>query len=258
MQAIDTGTPAPGAIREVGDWQVVVIQSITVETYRAKTFRVAVSAWHGFRPGQHVDIRLTAPDGYQAQRSYSIASSPESKDTLDLTVELVEDGEVSTWFHEVARPGDAFELRGPIGGPFTWTVDDGGPLLLVAGGSGVVPLMSMLRHRHLQDAALDTLLLYSSRTIDDVIYLTELKSLSADPGGPVVVHTLTRGHPPGWSGFARRIDRAMLEEALQEMGTPSRVFICGPTAFVESVAAGVVAAGVHAGRIRTERFGPSG
>ncbi len=258
MPATDTDARAPGAIGGVGGWQKVTIDSITEETYRAKTFRVSLSDWNGFRPGQHVDVRLTAPDGYQAQRSYSIASPPEVESALDLTVELVEDGEVSSWFHEVAQPGDVFELRGPIGGPFTWTVDDGGPLLLVAGGSGVVPLMSMLRHRQAQNATSPAHLLYSSRTLDDVIYRDELEAYSSDPSGPRVSHTLTRKHPPGWTGFTRRIDREMIDELLDEMGKPPAVFICGPTAFVESVAAGLVTAGVDAERIRAERFGPSG
>jgi len=258
MPATDTDARAPGAIGGVGGWQKVTIDSITEETYRAKTFRVSLSDWNGFRPGQHVDVRLTAPDGYQAQRSYSIASPPEVESALDLTVELVEDGEVSSWFHEVAQPGDVFELRGPIGGPFTWTVDDGGPLLLVAGGSGVVPLMSMLRHRQAQNATSSAHLLYSSRTLDDVIYRDELEAYSSDPSGPRVSHTLTRKHPPGWTGFTRRIDREMIDELLDEMGKPPAVFICGPTAFVESVAAGLVTAGVDAERIRAERFGPSG
>ena len=258
MPATETDARTPGAFGGVGGWQKVTVDSITEETYRAKTFRVSLPDWHGFRPGQHVDVRLTAPDGYQAQRSYSIASPPEVESALDLTVELVEDGEVSSWFHEVAQPGDWFELRGPIGGPFTWTVDDGGPLLLVAGGSGVVPLMSMLRHRQAQNATSPAHLLYSSRTLDDVIYRDELEAYSSDPSGPRVSHTLTRKHPPGWAGFTRRIDREMIDELLDVMGEPSSVFICGPTAFVESVAAGLVRAGVDAERIRTERFGPSG
>lgn len=239
-------------------WQMATIDSISEETYRAKTFRVSVPVWPTFRPGQHVDIKLTAPDGYQAQRSYSIASAPESEGVIDLMVELVEDGEVSGWFHNVAEPGDTFELRGPIGGPFTWIAGDGGPLLLIAGGSGVVPLMSMLRHGHQQNHNSTTLLLYSSRSIDDVVYRAELESLSADPTGPLVFHTLTRGSPPGWKGFARRVDRAMIDEVLKEIGNPERVFVCGPTTFVESAAAGLIAAGVDADRIRTERFGPSG
>ena len=256
MPAIEPAVPA--TIGEVGAWQAVTISSIEVETYRASTYRVAVAAWRRFRPGQHVDVRLTAPDGYQAQRSYSIASAPETTGVLDLTVEIVADGEVSGWFHETAAVGDTFELRGPIGGPFTWTVADGGPVLLIAGGSGVVPLMSMLRHRRAQNATLPALLLYSSRTVDDIIYRDELDAMAADPKGPWVWHTLTRSRPPGWSGPGRRVDRAMIGDAIAEVGDPRWVFVCGPTPFVESVAAAVIAAGVDPDRIRTERFGPSG
>ena len=179
----------------MGGWQIATVESIAAETYRAKTLRVSLPAWRPFRPGQHVDVRLTAPDGYQAQRSYSIASAPESQGVLDLTVELVDDGEVSPWFFDVAEPGDTFELRGPIGGPFTWSLEAGGPLLLVAGGSGIVPLMSMLRHRSAANGSSSALLLYSSRSLDDVIYRGEFESLAADPDGPIVLHTLTRAHP---------------------------------------------------------------
>lgn len=255
MQATDSPPPPSGAI--VGAWQFVTIESITVETYRVKTFRVALPIWRSFRPGQHVDIRLTAPYGYQAQRSYSIASAPETEGVLDVTVELVEGGEVSSWFHEVAELGDTFELRGPIGGPFTWSVGDGGPLLLIAGGSGVVPVMSMLRHRQARNGTNAALLLYSSRTIDDVIYRDELEALSADQDGPMIVHTLTRRHPDGWPGLARRVDVAMLRAVLEDVADPRWAFVCGPTAFVETVASGLVAVGVDPDRIRTERFGPS-
>jgi ferredoxin-NADP reductase len=242
----------------VGRWQTAVVESVTVETYRAKTFRVSVPSWSGFRPGQHVDVRLTAHDGYQAQRSYSIASPPERSEALDLTVELVNDGEVSSWFHEIAAPGDRFELRGPIGGPFTWTVDDGGPLLLIAGGSGVVPLMSMLRHRHLQNDRSPAVLLYSSRTLEDVIYREELESYSPNVNGSTVLFTLTREQPQNWTSFTGRIDRGMIRQVLKDLSDPSACFICGPTAFVEGVAALLIAAGVEADRVRTERFGPSG
>ena len=258
MPATDVDPLGRHGFSEVGGWQIAGVDAITVETYRAKTFRVSVSDWNGFRSGQHVDIRLTASDGYQAQRSYSIASPPEVLGALDLTIELVEDGEVSTWFHHVAEPGDEFELRGPIGGPFTWAVDDGGPLLLIAGGSGVVPLMSMLRHRKAHNSISPALLLYSSRSLDDVIYRDELESYSLDLSGPTVSLTLTRQNPPGWTGFNRRIDREMILEILDEIGEPSSVFICGPTAFVESAAVLLVAADVEVQRIRTERFGPSG
>jgi ferredoxin-NADP reductase len=256
MQGIDEDAPVVSTV--VSAWQTVTIESITQETKRARTLRLSIPDRRAFRPGQHVDVRLTAPDGYQAQRSYSIASAPELDDGIDLTVELVDDGEVSPWFHEVAQVGDTFELRGPIGGPFTWTHIDGGPLLLLAGGSGIVPLMSMLRHRRAQRASPAALLLYSSRTIDGAIYREELETLSAEPGGPLVLLTLTRERPQGWTGLARRIDRGMLEEALPAIGIPRWVFICGPTAFVGHVATEVLAAGVSAESIRTERFGPSG
>jgi ferredoxin-NADP reductase len=258
MPATEARAPDQASFAVVGRWQTAVVESVTVETYRAKTFRVSVPSWNGFRPGQHVDVRLTAPDGYQAQRSYSIASSPERSDVLDLTVELVNDGEVSSWFHQVAAAGDRFELRGPIGGPFTWTVDDGGPLLLVAGGSGVVPLMSMLRHRHLQNDRSPALLLYSSRTLDDVIYREELESYSPNANDSTVLFTLTREHPQDWTGLTGRIDQRMTREILDDLPQPAACFICGPTPFVESISALLIAEGVEADRLRTERFGPSG
>jgi ferredoxin-NADP reductase len=239
-------------------WQQAAITSIADETYRVKSYRLRLPEWRPFRPGQHVDVRLTAPDGYQALRSYSIASAPETMEDLDLTIELVTDGEVSGWFHEVAKVGDAVEVRGPIGGPFTWTVEDGGPVLLVGGGSGVVPLMSMLRHAQARGGGIPLLLLFSSRTIGDVIYRRELDELAAGVPGLRVVHTLTRGTPAGWEGYARRIDADMLGEVSGRLGTPARAYICGPTAFVETAAVALVANGLDPGRIRTERFGPSG
>jgi ferredoxin-NADP reductase len=241
----------------VGAWQHGRIEAVTDETYRVKTFRISLPNWRPFRPGQHVDVRLTAPDGYQALRSYSIASSPEQTGSLDLTVELVTDGEVSGWFHEVAVLGDLLELRGPIGGPFTWTVADGGPLLLIGGGSGVVPLMSMLRHRRAAPNSPEALLLYSSRTSDDIIYRDELAAMAETADGVQVVQTLTRARPPDWTGYNRRVDGDMLGEAVARLGRPAAVFICGPTAFVENAAVGLVSIGVGADRIRTERFGPS-
>lgn len=256
--------PATDAVRSpvspvpVGGWQLATVEAVTVETYRARTVRASLPAWRPFRAGQHVDVRLTAPDGYQAQRSYSIASAPETEGAVDLTIELVEGGEVSPWFHEVAEPGDTFELRGPIGGPFTWSVDDGGPLLLVGGGSGVVPLMSMLRHHHATNEGVAALLLYSSRTVDDVIYHDELESLAEAVNGPQVLHTLTRAQPHGWPGFNRRVDENMLRDGLNRIGAPRHAFVCGPTPFVENVASGLVRCGVDTGRLRTERFGPSG
>ena len=258
MSATDGVAVGTTAASPVGTWQPVTVEAVSSETYRARTLRVAVPEWRPFRPGQHVDVRLTAPDGYQAQRSYSIASAPETVGVVDLTVELVDDGEVSPWFFEVAEPGDSFELRGPIGGPFTWTVDEGGPVLLVAGGSGVAPLMSMLRHRRAHADTVPALLLYSSRSLEDVIYRDELDGLAGADEEAQVVHTLTRARPAGWDGFARRVDRAMLDELLERLGEPRHAFVCGPTPFVENVAIALVASGVGVGRVRTERFGPSG
>ena len=226
-----------------------------METPRATTIRFASDDWQGHLPGQHVDVRLTAEDGYQAQRSYSIASAPESG-RLELTVEEIADGEVSPYLTEELRPGDQIELRGPIGGYFTWTGRDGGPLLLVAGGSGVVPLMSMLRYRQDTGSDVPATLLYSSRAWDDIIYREELDRLAADPGLRVV-HTLTRSHPDGWQGYTRRIDGEMLREAAGGY-TNGLAYVCGPTRLVESVAADLVALGYPPERVKTERFGPTG
>ena len=215
-----------------------------------------VPGWEGHRPGQHVDVRLTAEDGYQAQRSYSIAT-PADGERLVLTVEELEDGEVSPFLTEELRPGDRFELRGPIGGYFVWDGSAGGPLHLVAGGSGIVPLMAMLRHRAAAGLDVPATLLYSSRTLDDVIYRQELDALAATDPALTVAHTLTRAQPGGWDGYARRIDAEMLTEVFG--GSPeANAFVCGPTRFVEVAADGLVALGYEPGRVRTERFGPSG
>jgi ferredoxin-NADP reductase len=203
------------------------------------------------RAGQHVDVRLTAEDGYQAKRSYSIASAPEDAD-LVLTVERLEDGEVSTYLVDELRRGDELELRGPIGGYFVWEPSYGGPVLLVGGGSGVVPLRSMLRHRLAAGSDAPVRLLYSARTLDDVIYREELDRADVD-----VRITLTRGQPEGWSGYRRRVDRELLAEVAWPAQDEPLVYICGPTGFVETAAAGLVELGHDAGMIRTERFGPS-
>ena len=239
-------------------WQQATIERVIPETYRAATFVLSLEECPPFRPGQHMDIRLTAPDGYQAQRSYSLASAPEDRDTVELTVELVDGGEVSPWFHEVATVGDSFEIRGPIGGPFTWTPDLGGPLLLIAGGSGVVPLMSMLRHRQATGAGVKALLLYSARSAEDIIYRDELAKMTTDPTDPSIVFTLTRSRPSVWSGYDRRVDTAMLADVIGQLGDPAWTYLCGPTTFVETVASGLVALDLSPRRIRTERFGPSG
>jgi ferredoxin-NADP reductase len=246
------GTAVPGRL----DWQLTEVVGKRVENPRTTTIQLASEAWPGHLPGQHVDVRLTAEDGYQAQRSYSIASAPE-RGRLELTVEDLDDGEVSPYLTEELRAGDRLELRGPIGGYFTWTENDGGPLLLVAGGSGVVPLMSILRYRAAIGNTIPATLLYSSRSWDDVIYKDELDALSADPSLRVV-HTLTRSHPAGWTGYTRRIDAAMLHEVAGVNGAGGLAYVCGPTRLVENVASDLVALGYPAQRVKTERFGPSG
>jgi ferredoxin-NADP reductase len=243
--------PRPRAIT----WQIATVQKITVETYRTKTFTLSLPHWQPFLPGQHYDVRLTAPDGYQAQRSYSVGSDPETQGTIDLTIEVIPDGEVSPYFHEVVQPSDQIEVRGPIGGPFTWSRDLGGPLLLLAGGSGIVPLMSMLRHRRNAAPEVPALLLYSSRSVEDIIYRKELETSGANL---TVIHTLTRSQPPGWPGYSRRVDRQMLEEVVAQVGDSPNSYVCGPTPFVEAVADGLVDLGLPPEKIRTERFGPSG
>jgi len=210
-----------------------------------------VPEWAGHRAGQHLDVRLTAEDGYRAERSYSIASPP--GEPVAITVERLDDGEVSPYLTEELRAGDALELRGPIGGYFVWGPDDGGPLLLVAGGSGIVPLMAMLRLRLATGSDVPARLLYSSRTLADVIYRPELDGLGAD-----VVHTLTREQPAGWTGYARRVDAAMLAEVAWPAGQDPRVFVCGPTPFVETVAGSLVDLGYPPQRVKTERFGATG
>ena len=250
--------PPSRLIPRAGPWQWGTVERITAETYRVKTFTLRLAQWRPFLPGQHYDVRLTALDGYQAQRSYSIASAPESVGTIDLTVEMIPEGEVSPYFYDVIEPGDRVEVRGPIGGPFTWTRDRGGPLLLVAGGSGVVPVMSMLRHRHHAAPEVPAWLLYSSRSLEDIIYREELDRWAANEGHLKVIHTLTRSQPPAWPGFSRRIDRPMLEDVLGRIGGIPHSYVCGPTPLVEAVADALVALGVPADRVRTERFGPSG
>src|SRR5689334_9558416 len=190
------------------NWQIASVKEIKPETTNVKSFTLTLPAWMRHRAGQHYDIRLTAEDGYQAQRSYSIASPPERAGELDLTVERIADGEVSPYLHDVLVVGDRIEVRGPVGGYFVWEARSGGPLLLVAGGSGIVPLMAMLRHRAAAGASVPARLLYSSRTFEDVIYREELERL-AKTDALEVFHTLTRSQPNGWSGYARRIDQAM-------------------------------------------------
>ena len=240
------------------EWQIAAVKNVQAETPKVKTFTLSLPNWTPHLAGQHYDVRLTAADGYQAQRSYSIASEPERAGEVDLTVERLEDGEVSGYLHDVLVPGDLVEVRGPIGGYFVWEVRQGGPLLLVAGGSGVVPLMAMIRHRAAQGARVPTRLLFSSRTPEDAIYFDELERLRSNGGGLEVFHTFTRAQPPGWTGYGRRIDAPMLAEVAGPLGRSPQTFICGPTLLVEAAADGLVKAGLKANSIRTERFGPSG
>jgi ferredoxin-NADP reductase len=243
-------------------WRIATISAIHDETAAVRTYTLALPDWPGHRAGQHVDLRLTAADGYSVERSYSIASEPERMGEIDLTVERIQDGEVSAFLHDVAVVGDRIEVRGPIGGYFVWEASLGGPLFLVAGGSGVVPLMAMLRHRSRAAAAVraatPTRLLFSSRHLEDVIYRAELERLAAAGDGLEVIHTLTRSQPPGWTGYARRIDDGMIAEVLDPLGAAARTFICGPTPLVEVAANALDRLGLPRERIRTERFGPSG
>ena len=240
------------------DWQIATVASTRDETPTVRSLTLVLPGWQGHRPGQHVDLRLTAEDGYSVERSYSIASEPERAGEVGITVERIEGGEVSPFLHEVVVPGDRLEVRGPIGGYFVWEAALGGPLLLVAGGSGVVPLMAIVRHRARAASRTPTRLLFSSRGPDEIIYGDELDRLAAARDGFEVVHTLTRRQPPGWSGYSRRIDEAMLAEVVAPLGTGLRAYACGPTALVETVANGLVRLGLPPDRIRTERFGPTG
>jgi ferredoxin-NADP reductase len=240
------------------DWQIATVTGIGPETADVKTLTLALPDWQPHRAGQHYDLRLTALDGYQAQRSYSIASPPERMGEIELTIERLEDGEVSSYLHDVLIVGDQLEVRGPIGGYFVWEAAMGGPLLLIAGGSGLVPLMAMLRHRAAAGSTVPTRLLYSSRTPADVIYRDELEALHAANNGLEVIHTFTRAQPPGWRGYARRIDTAMLREVMQPLGPAPLTYICGPTLLVETAANGLAELGVPPAKIRTERFGPTG
>ena len=221
------------------------------------TLRLDVPAWPGHLAGQHVDVRLTADDGYQAQRSYSIASPP-GDSRLAITVERLDDGEVSPYLVGELKVGDKLELRGPIGGYFVWKADDARPLLLIAGGSGIVPLMGMLRHRKAVGNKDLARLLYSSRSIEDIIYKDELDRLTSSDDGLTVVHTLTRSQPGGWKGYGRRIDRDMVRDVAWPKEQAPAVFICGPTAFVETAADLLVELGYQPGLIKTERFGATG
>ncbi|HXA28065.1 MAG TPA: ferredoxin reductase [Candidatus Angelobacter sp.] len=239
-------------------WQPGTVVERIEETPRVRSLVLALPEWPGHLAGQHVDVRLTADDGYQTERSYSISSAPSDDDRVELTVERLDDGEVSPYLADELRAGDEIELRGPVGGYFVWDVPLGGPLLLVAGGSGICPLMAMVRHRARAESTVPARLIYSSRSLDDVIYRAELDRLAEMRDGLEVVHTLTRARPAGWSGYGRRIDGAMLAEVAWPPDDAPLVYVCGPTPLVESVAEALVGLGHDAARIRTERFGPTG
>jgi ferredoxin-NADP reductase len=241
-------TALPGRLT----WRVATVAALSDETPRVRTLELDVPEWPGHEAGQHVDVRLTAEDGYQAQRSYSIASAPEAG-KIALTVERLDDGEVSPYLTEELRPGDGVEVRGPIGGYFSWRPSDGGPLLLVGGGSGIVPLMAMCRHAAAEAASTPIRLLASWPSPDDVIYMRELGELPIE-----VFHTYTRSAPTGWQGYARRVDAQMLRDVAWPADAGGTTFVCGPTGFVESVADDLVGLGHDPGSIRTERFGPTG
>jgi ferredoxin-NADP reductase len=237
-------------------WQEAELLEVAPLTASLRSYRLRPSQPFAFVAGQHVDVRLTAEDGYQAQRSYSIASAPEAGPELELAIERLPDGEVSGFFHEVAAPGDRIELRGPIGGHFVWSAADGGPLLLIGGGSGVVPLVSMLRHRAYASAPPPAVLLLSAASWSELPYRDALLALEARADGLACVFALTRDEPTRAGDFGRRVDRALLEAVLARApSAPQHVFVCGSNGFVEAASQGLLDAGVAGGRIRTERYG---
>lgn len=244
------------ALRRRLTWQVATVTELITETPQTKSIVLNLPDWDGHRAGQHVDVRLTADDGYQAQRSYSIASAPED-DHVMLTVERLENGEVSPYLVEELRPGDELELRGPVGGYFIWEQSLGGPLFLVAGGSGLVPFRSMLRHHRAIRSTVPVRLLSSARSFALLLYRDELMQIAAYDEIDVSV-TLTREQPNGWRGYRRRIDQQLLTEVAWPPDQRPLVYICGPTGFVERAAGALVALGYEPGRIRTERFGGTG
>ena len=243
------GTAVPGRLT----WQVATVTAARWETPSVRTIELDVPSWPGHRAGQHLDVRLTAEDGYSAERSYSIASA--AGEQVAITVERLDDGEVSPYLTDELRVGDQLELRGPVGGYFVWEPADGGPLILVGGGSGIVPLRAILRERERAGSDVPVRLLYSARTPADLIYRDEL-AIHRD--GVEVFYTLTREQPAGWAGYTRRVDRPLLAETTWPAGKNPLAFVCGPTSFVEIVASGLVALDYQPGRVKTERFGGTG
>jgi len=238
-------------------WQIATVESVVVASPRVKLFRLSLGASQKFRAGQHYDIRLTAPDGYQAQRSYSVSSSPEDVRSLELAIELIDEGEVSSYFHEAVEPGEMIELRGPIGGYFTWAKNFLEPVILIAGGSGIAPIMAMLRARANQESRGPCLLMFSVRNYDDILFREELEQMANEDPMIKLAITLTREIPSDWNGSTGRIDREMIDNAITRMGIrPQRAYICGGSTFVESIATNLVDSGLNFNEIRTERFGP--
>jgi ferredoxin-NADP reductase len=241
------------AVRGRLSWQIATVAELLDETARVRTIVLDVPDWEAHRAGQHLDVRLTAEDGYRAEREYSIASAPGEQ--VAITVERLEDGEVSPYLTQELRASDALELRGPLGGYFVWGPENGGPLLLVAGGSGIVPLRAILRHRERSGSDVSVRLLYSSRSLEDVIFRAELDELG---DGVEIALTLTRAQPQGWTGYSRRVDRELLTEVAWPAEENPLAFVCGPTSFVEVVAGGLVGLGYTPERVKTERFGATG
>lgn len=242
-------------------WSRATIVETIPETARARTLVLDVPAWPGHLPGQHIDIRLTAEDGYQAERSYSIASAPHpapDQQRIEIMIERLDDGEVSPYLTEDVHTDDQIEIRGPIGGYFIWDIADGGPLLLVGGGSGIAPLMAMLRHRVAAGSDIPVRLLYSVRTPLDVVYRRELDAIATADPSVEVIFAYTRKQPPGWTGYARRIDGDLIREIAWPPADAPLAYICGPTGFVESASHALVGQEHAPARIRTERFGPTG
>ena len=239
-------------------WQFGEVVEKKVETPQTTSVTLAIPAWSGHRAGQHVDVRLTAEDGYRTERSYSIASPSDQSGQITLTIERLDDGEVSPYLADELRVGDKVELRGPIGGYFVWEERMGGPLLLVAGGSGIVPLMAMIRQRNVLASTVPTRLLYSARSYDEIIYHDELTSLASKNTGLEVIYTLTRVQPANWTGYHRRVDNDLLRAVAWAGSEKPLAYICGPTQFVETVAQSLLPLGYEPERVKTERFGPTG
>jgi ferredoxin-NADP reductase len=238
------------------DWQTAVVTEIIDRTSRIKSFVFALSQPLVFNAGQHVNVRLTAPDGYRAMRSYSIASVPQQPATIELAIERLADGEVSPFFHEVVQVGDQIELRGPLGDYFIWSVAEGGPLLLAGGGSGVVPLMAMVRYRRAAGSTVPVVLLLSARSWDDALYRDELLALHERHDGFTLVLTVTREAARREADYDRRVDVAMMRDVVRRLpGSPKTVYVCGSNPFVNAAADSAIAAGVAASIIRTERYG---